>query len=219
MRAYERLLKYVTVRTPSDETSTTVPSSTCQFDLAQDLIREFINMGLPKARTDEKCYVYAQIPATPGYENCPKIGFVAHLDTVSDFCDKKIVPVVTENYDGRDLHLGGSDGRVLSVSMLPHLKDLKDRICGIEVFILNLTFGVSVHGIGKIRIKFFDIKMIRSSANFLIRSKSDRNLTMWDIFSQNPFCHGHDLCNSGFVIRSQNRISIAGDQSTTFEIL
>ena len=40
MRAYERLLKYVTVRTPSDETSTTVPSSSCQFDLAQDLIRE-----------------------------------------------------------------------------------------------------------------------------------------------------------------------------------
>lgn len=96
MRAYERLLKYVTVRTPSDETSTTVPSSACQFDLAQDLIREFINLGLPKARTDEKCYVYAQIPATPGYENCPKIGFIAHLDTVSDFCDKKIVPVVTE---------------------------------------------------------------------------------------------------------------------------
>ena len=84
-------------------------------------------MGLPKARTDEKCYVYAQIPATPGYENCPKIGFVAHLDTVSDFCDKKIVPVVTENYDGRDLPLGGSDGRVLSVSMFPHLKDLKGR--------------------------------------------------------------------------------------------
>ena len=36
MKAYERLLKYVTVRTPSDETSTTVPSSSCQFDLAQD---------------------------------------------------------------------------------------------------------------------------------------------------------------------------------------
>ena len=84
-------------------------------------------MGLPKARTDEKCYVYAQIPATPGYENCPKIGFIAHLDTASDFCDKKIVPVVTENYDGRDLPLGGSDGRVLSVSMFPHLKDLKGR--------------------------------------------------------------------------------------------
>ena len=53
MRAYERLLKYVTVRTPSDETSTTVPSSTCQFDLAQDLIREFINMG--KLSEDRIC--------------------------------------------------------------------------------------------------------------------------------------------------------------------
>lgn len=31
MRAYERLLKYVTVRTPSDETSTTVPSSACSL--------------------------------------------------------------------------------------------------------------------------------------------------------------------------------------------
>ena len=92
-------------------------------------------------------------------------------------------------------------------------------LIGIEVLILNLTFGVSVHGVGKIRIKFFDIKMIRSSANFLIRSKSDRNLTMWDIFSQNPFCHGHDLCNSGLVVCTEDGISVAGDQSTTFEIL
>ena len=31
MKAYEILLKYVVVRTPSDETSDTVPSSKCQF--------------------------------------------------------------------------------------------------------------------------------------------------------------------------------------------
>ena len=43
------------------------------------------------------------------------------------FAHTKIVPVVTENYDGRDLPLGGSDGRVLSVEMFPHLKDLKGR--------------------------------------------------------------------------------------------
>ena len=55
MRAYERLLKYVTVRTPSDETSTTVPSSTCQFDLAQDLIREFITVS----------YTHLTLPTTP----------------------------------------------------------------------------------------------------------------------------------------------------------
>ena len=38
MKAYERLLKYVVVRTPSDENSETVPSSKCQFDLANILV-------------------------------------------------------------------------------------------------------------------------------------------------------------------------------------
>ncbi len=40
MKAYERLLKYVVVRTPSDENSETVPSSVCQFDLARLLEAE-----------------------------------------------------------------------------------------------------------------------------------------------------------------------------------
>lgn len=40
MKAYERLLKYVVVRTPSDENSDTVPSSQCQFDLARILEQE-----------------------------------------------------------------------------------------------------------------------------------------------------------------------------------
>ena len=40
MRAYERLLNYVVVRTPSDEHSTTSPSSQCQFDLARILADE-----------------------------------------------------------------------------------------------------------------------------------------------------------------------------------
>ena len=37
MKAWERLINYVTVRTPSDEESETVPSSVCQFDLARKL--------------------------------------------------------------------------------------------------------------------------------------------------------------------------------------
>ena len=123
---------------------------------------------------------------------------------------------------GVDLHChqGGIDHHVFCGSRVYiHPLDLKDRICGIEVLILDLTFGIAVHGIGKISIKFFNVKMIGASADFLIRSKSDGDRTVWDLFCQYSFCHSHDLCNSGFVIRSQNRISIAGDQSTTFEIL
>lgn len=85
MRAYERLLKYVVVRTPSDENSESVPSSSCQFDLAHLLVQELKDLGVSDARVDEQCYVYAHIPATPGYEDRTKIGFIAHMDTVSDF--------------------------------------------------------------------------------------------------------------------------------------
>ena len=40
MKAYERLLKYAVIKTPSDETSTSTPSSACQFDLANLLKKE-----------------------------------------------------------------------------------------------------------------------------------------------------------------------------------
>ena len=40
MKAYERLLKYAVIKTPSDETSTSIPSSACQFDLANLLKKE-----------------------------------------------------------------------------------------------------------------------------------------------------------------------------------
>ena len=126
MKAYERLLKYVVVRTPSDENSDTVPSSTCQFDLARILETEMKELGLVDVYLDDQCYLYGKLPATAGYEDKPKIGFIAHMDTVSDFCDHDIAPVITENYDGQDLKLGDS-GLVLSVQNFPHLTSLKGR--------------------------------------------------------------------------------------------
>ena len=56
----------------------------------------------------------------------PALGFIAHMDTVSDFCDHEIRPMVTENYDGGDLVLGTS-GLVLSPKEFPHLTGLKGR--------------------------------------------------------------------------------------------
>ena len=40
MNVYERLLKYVVIRTPSNEESDTTPSTQCQFDLANVLKKE-----------------------------------------------------------------------------------------------------------------------------------------------------------------------------------
>lgn len=126
VKAYERLLKYVVVRTPSDENSETVPSSKCQFDLAHLLEEEMKELGLTDIYLDDQCYLYGKLPATKGLEDKPAIGFIAHMDTVSDFCDHDITPVITENYNGEDLALGTS-GLTLNTETFPHLKDLKGR--------------------------------------------------------------------------------------------
>ena len=82
MRAYERLLNYVVVRTPSDENCENVPSSQCQFDLAKILVEELKQLGIDNAYVNDKCFVYAKLPATPGYEDKTKLGFIAHMDTL-----------------------------------------------------------------------------------------------------------------------------------------
>ena len=84
MRAYERLIKYAKVYTTSDESSETCPSTARQFDLAKMLVEELRSMGVDSAFVDENCYVYASLPATPGCEDKPAIGLIAHMDTVQD---------------------------------------------------------------------------------------------------------------------------------------
>lgn len=126
MRAYERLLSYVKIFTPSSEETSTTPSTPYQFDLARQLVRELKELGVEDASVDEYCYIYAHIPATEGYESRKKLGFIAHMDTVSDFCDHPVTPVVTPDYDGKELVLGNS-GRILSPKMFPHLPSLKGR--------------------------------------------------------------------------------------------
>ena len=90
------------------------------------LAAELIALGCENVRRDELCYVYAEIPATKGYEDKPTIGFIAHMDTAPDFCGEGVNPQVIENYDGEDVVLGNS-GRVLSKTLFPHLPTLKGR--------------------------------------------------------------------------------------------
>ena len=126
MKAFERLLRYVVVYTTSDEESTTVPTSMRQFDLAHLLVDELRALGISDAEVDDKCYVYATLPATEGYENATKLGFIAHMDTAPDFCGENVKPRIIEHYDGEDVALGTS-GRTLDNANFPHLASLKGR--------------------------------------------------------------------------------------------
>ena len=123
MRAYERFLNYVVINTRSDEESSTYPSSACQFDLARVLVEEMKEMGISDVRCDEYAYVYGTLPATPGYENKPALGLIAHMDTSPECPGDNVKPILHENYDGKDVRL--PDGTVLSLDKFPFLADLK----------------------------------------------------------------------------------------------
>ena len=138
MRAYERLLNYVVVHTASDEFSETTPTTRRQFDLANMLVPEMKALGIEDACVSDLCCVYGTLPATPGYEDAPAIGLIAHLDTVPDFCGENVKPRIIENYDGGDVVLGDS-GRTLSPAQFPHLPFLKGRT-------LIVTDGTTVLG-------------------------------------------------------------------------
>ena len=126
MRAYERFLNYVPVWTTSDETSDTVPSADRELVLARMLVEEMKGLGIADARVDDKGYAYGHIPATPGCEDKPSLGLVAHMDTVADASGENIKPQIIENYDGKDVVLKGS-GDILKVDEFPYLAELKGR--------------------------------------------------------------------------------------------
>ena len=123
MRAYERLLKYVSVYTTSDPDSATVPSSMRQYDLAHQLVEELKALGLENVHVDENCVVYGWLSATAGCEKQPALGFIAHMDTAPDCAGENVKPQIIENYDGGDVQLAGS-GEKLSPAAFPTLKKL-----------------------------------------------------------------------------------------------
>lgn len=124
MRACERFLKYVQVHTTSDPDSTAVPSSARQLDLARMLEAEMKALGLEGVHVDPYGIVYGWLSATPGLEDVPALGFIAHMDTAPDFSGENVKPQIIEHYDGGDVLLAGS-GDVLSVAAFPSLQKLE----------------------------------------------------------------------------------------------
>ena len=124
MRACERFLRYVRVYTTSEEGAGTAPSTARQLDLARLLEQEMKELGLEGVHVDEYGVVYGWLSATPGMEDVPALGFIAHMDTAPDFTGENVKPQIIEHYDGGDVLLAGS-GDTLSVAAFPTLRALK----------------------------------------------------------------------------------------------
>ncbi len=121
MRAYERLIRYAVIHTTSTPSSGTHPSFEGEWDLARMLCSELKELGAEQVRMDEHCYVYASLPATPGHETAPVLGWIAHMDTADDASGKDVRPQIHPSYRGGDVLLPGS-GKVLSPEKFPFLR-------------------------------------------------------------------------------------------------
>ena len=127
MRAYERLLHYVTFDTASDGESPTCPSTEKQTVLARELVREMKELGVENPRMDENGYVYGRIPGNiPGFQG-PTLGFIAHMDVVNDVPTAGIRPRIVKNYDGGDIVLNEQEKIVLSPRDFPELLEKKGK--------------------------------------------------------------------------------------------
>lgn len=122
MKASERLLKYAVIYTGSDEDhAEQTPSTPEQMTLAQVLAKDMRDIGLTDVSVDAHAYVYGFLPATAGREQCPPIGFIAHIDIVNEFGTSEIHPQIVREYDGGEIALGTS-GRTLNTVQFPDLK-------------------------------------------------------------------------------------------------
>ena len=78
----ERFIKYAMIDTQSVEDESKTPSSDKQFNLANILKEELIELGASNVELDHNCILTALIPATIKKE-IPTIGFIAHIDRKS----------------------------------------------------------------------------------------------------------------------------------------
>ena len=115
MTVSDRLLKYVTFDTQSDENSETCPSTAKQKLLGAALVEEMKSIGIADAYMDGDGYIYGTVP---GEKDAPVIGLIAHMDTSPDCSGANIKPRIVK-YEGGEISL--NDTTVLSPKEFPRL--------------------------------------------------------------------------------------------------
>lgn len=120
----ERLIRYAKIDTQSNEQCDTTPTTEGQLELARMLVQELTDIGLEDVTMDENGYVMATLPAT-SEKDLPTIGFLAHLDTATDFTGKNVNPLVWQNYDGNELILNQALDVIMSPKEYPELTNYK----------------------------------------------------------------------------------------------
>ncbi|MGG0026971.1 peptidase T [Bacillus safensis subsp. osmophilus] len=117
----QRFTSYVKVDTQSDADKESCPSTDGQLNLARQLVEEMKSIGIQEVTMDENGYVMGTIPSNTD-KDVPTIGFLAHIDTATDFTGKNVKPQLHENYQGGNITLNEDLHIVLSPQQFPNLQ-------------------------------------------------------------------------------------------------
>ncbi|MBO0958496.1 peptidase T [Neobacillus sp. MM2021_6] len=120
----KRFTSYVKVDTQSDESSETCPSTEGQWTLLHMLEKELKQIGMQEVTLDENGYLMATLPATTE-KDTQTIGFLAHVDTATDFTGKNVNPQIVENYDGGEIILNEALKVIMTPKDFPSLPGYK----------------------------------------------------------------------------------------------
>ena len=132
----DRFLRYASIPSQSKAGSAIVPSTPGQTELAKQLKQELIALNMQDVYLDEHSIVTAKLAGnTP---HAPKIGFVAHLDTVDVALSDKINPQRV-TFTGEDILLNSEKDIWFKVVEHPELKKYLNEE-------LIVTDGTSVLG-------------------------------------------------------------------------
>lgn len=116
----ERLIRYAKMDTQSDANSSSTPSTPGQWDLLHALQQELAEIGMEEITLDENGYLFATLPANTD-RDVPVIGFLAHVDTATDYTGKNVNPQRIDQYNGNDIQL--NQNTVMTVKDFPELKN------------------------------------------------------------------------------------------------
>lgn len=119
-----RFIRYAKIDTQSNEQSNTTPTTKGQLELAQLLVKELQRIGMKEVSIDENGYVMATLPSN-STKTIPTIGFLAHVDTATDFTGKNVNPQVWPDYNGKNITLNKTLGIVMSTEEYPELHNYK----------------------------------------------------------------------------------------------
>lgn len=118
-KIYDRFVRYISVETTSDGNSTTVPTTSTQLAFGKELAKEMQAIGISNVEIDKNGFIYGEVPGN--VSGAPAVGFLAHMDTVEDYCGKNIKPVLHTNYQGGDLVINKEKDMTLLVKNAPSL--------------------------------------------------------------------------------------------------